>query len=551
MRHFLISLLLAVLAIPMLAQSNMSKPKDFFIAKEIKPPVLRIDRSSVVFKETSGNNAIDANEACRIAFEVTNTGTGEGYSCVARTTATGMSNDIHFADVQLNNIPVGKTIPVEIPITAGMLTKDGQIDFLIQIKEAQGYDSEPLAIAVQTHQFEAPMLQIVDYAISGKDGNSSLTKGDPFNLQVVLQNTKYGKADDVTVRIITHEDVILVNGEPTTHFTSLTPGESKDLTYSMLVLPKYSESTIPIEVRVSEKYGKYAENRTISLNLNQHFSPPIIVNSQERNRNNIDIVRLGSEVDKNIPQTTEVNDMTYVVIIANQEYQNTSNVEYAINDGSVFRNYCENTLGIPSSNIHFVSNATLNNIRYHVRWLGEVLQTHDGQAKAIFYYAGHGIPDERSKDSFLLPIDGVGNDTGTGYKLDDLYATLGSQPSKSTTVFLDACFSGANRNGEMLSSARGVVIRANTAAPSGNMVVFSAAQGDETAIPYNEQSHGMFTFFLLKKLQETAGDVTYEELSDYIQRNVRQRSSVLGKTQTPTTIPSATLGDAWKSWKLK
>ena len=83
------------------------------------------------------------------------------------------------------------------------------------------------------------------------------------------------------------------------------------------------------------------------------------------------------------------------------------------------------------------------------------------------------------------------------------------------------------------------------------MVVFSAAQGYETAIPYSEESHGLFTYYLLKKLQETGGDVTYQELSDYVQRNVRQQSSVLGKTQTPTVIPSETLGNDWKEWKLK
>lgn len=61
----------------------------------------------------------------------------------------------------------------------------------------------------------------------------------------------------------------------------------------------------------------------------------------------------------------------------------------------------------------------------------------------------------------------------------------------------------------------------------------------------------MFTYFLLKKLQETAGDVTYEELIDYVQRNVRQRSSVLGKTQTPTLTPSPSIGDRWKEWKVR
>lgn len=83
------------------------------------------------------------------------------------------------------------------------------------------------------------------------------------------------------------------------------------------------------------------------------------------------------------------------------------------------------------------------------------------------------------------------------------------------------------------------------------MVVFTAATGDETAYPNNTEGHGMFTYYLLKKLQETSGNVTYEELGDYIRQNVSRQSIVLnGKSQTPTVIPSADATD-WQNWKLK
>ena len=55
----------------------------------------------------------------------------------------------------------------------------------------------------------------------------------------------------------------------------------------------------------------------------------------------------------------------------------------------------------------------------------------------------------------------------------------------------------------MLASARGVAIKAKQNHPQGNMVVLSAAQGDETAHPYTEKGHGLFTYYLLKKLKET------------------------------------------------
>ena len=81
----------------------------------------------------------------------------------------------------------------------------------------------------------------------------------------------------------------------------------------------------------------------------------------------------------------------------------------------------------------------------------------------------------------------------------------------------------------------------------GNLVVLSAASGDETAYPYREKGHGMFTYFLLKKLQETKGAVTLGELSDYVTTNVKRQSVVTNrKSQTPTVIYSESVGMDWR-----
>ena len=259
-----------------------------------------------------------------------------------------------------------------------------------------------------------------------------------------------------------------------------------------------------------------------------------------------------SDVAMNIPVNQTVNDKTFAVIIANEIYDQESQVEFANNDGAVFKEYCRKTLGIPEKNIHYRANATLNHIRGEINWLSKVAQAYNGEAGFIFYYAGHGIPDESSKTAYLLPSDGYGSDVTTGYRLDDLYAKLGALPAQSITVFMDACFSGAQRSGGMMASARGVTISATQGKPTGNMVVFSAAQGDETAYPYREKGHGLFTYFLLKKLQESKGNVTLGELSDYVTKQVGQQSVVVNrKSQTPTVIPSETLENKWMSLKLK
>ncbi len=522
------------------------------IQKEVKPAILNIVDNSVKFLDRSGNNAIDANEECTIQFKVTNTGMGDGIGCKAHVRLVGTTDGIKAHDISLPTIPVGGSKDVELTLSSGMTTKDGSVDVVFYVEEPNGFGTDEMHLKVNTKAFIAPQLKIVDYAVTGESG-SSLVKKEKFNLQFVLQNTQYGNAENVSVDVQFPEGVFVLDGQQSIAIPTLKAGETRSLEYQLIVNNTYTSQQIPVTIKLREKHGKYAENRTINLALNQTLdSKKISVNEIERKFDEIKIAQIGSDVDKNIPQVTVKNERTFALIIANENYQQVAKVPFARNDGKVFAEYCEKTLGMPHSNVHMVADATLNNIRTEVDWLKKIQQAYKGNARIVVYYAGHGIPDEQSRTAFLLPVDGNGNNAQTGYKLDDLYATLGNEPSQSVVVFLDACFSGSRREDGMLTQARGVAIKAKNGQPQGNMVVFSAAQGDETAYPNNEEGHGMFTYFLLKKLQETKGEVTLKELGDYIRTQVSQQSVVKNnKSQTPCVIPSTIVGQTWEHWTLK
>lgn len=70
---------------------------------------------------------------------------------------------------------------------------------------------------------------------------------------------------------------------------------------------------------------------------------------------------------------------------------------------------------------------------------------------------------------------------------------------------------------------------------------------DETAYPFEEKQHGMFTYYLLKKIQETKGEVTLGDLGDYLTNEVARQSFIEnGKKQTPTATPSASFTSTWR-----
>ena len=244
-----------------------------------------------------------------------------------------------------------------------------------------------------------------------------------------------------------------------------------------------------------------------------------------------------SDVDSDIPNISIRHPKTFALIIANENYidSNTSKVNYAQRDGKVFKEYCQKTLGIPEENILYIQDGTLAQMYMGMSKLKDLADIYN-DSKVIVYYAGHGVPDEQNTDSYLLPVDGMVNNNRTAISLSTFYDEIGKIPSKQTLVFLDACFSVSQRDGKLLSSkTRGVAIKAKAIAPKGNMIVFSASNGVEAALSYKKGKHGLFTYFLLKKLKESSGNVSLGELNTYLSQMVKKHSIIdENKKQSPT-----------------
>lgn len=319
------------------------------------------------------------------------------------------------------------------------------------------------------------------------------------------------------------------------------------------------------DVKIADKafYGTAYEQIVGSADSKQsvvNAKPAAVVNGSGANkvkaepRKNVvtrEAQPIDRALDENIPVSGTSAPNTFAVIIGNEHYQNVAEVPFAENDAKVFGEYCKKTLGLPKENIRIYTDATYGNLLGAINGLRQISQAYNGNINVLFYYAGHGIPDEKTAEAYIMPTDASGTMVETCYSLNSLYSVLGNLGAKSVVAFIDACFSGAQRGDGMIASARGVAIKPKSSAVQGNMVIFSASSGRETAYPYKEKGHGMFTYFLLKKLQESKGRVTLGELENYVKTNVKQKSVVLnGKLQTPVITPSDNMLNSWRSMKL-
>lgn len=256
-------------------------------------------------------------------------------------------------------------------------------------------------------------------------------------------------------------------------------------------------------------------------------------------------------VDINIPKITTKRDNVFAFIVVNEEYDGQS-ASYASNDGKVFKEYCEKRLGIPSQNIRFYENATYGNMVGMTNRIADIADAYEGDAMIIFYYSGLGTADEQTLENYLLPVDvSFSSLASTGFSLNKFYAEMNAMNTKLTLVLLDTSFSGCNREGKLLTSARGVHIAARNPLPSGNMLVFSASSDRQVAYSSEQMQHGLFTYSLLEKLQKSKSDVSLKDLSDYVTTFVKKESlKNFESVQAPKVSVSNQLTNTWVQIKF-
>ena len=306
---------------------------------------------------------------------------------------------------------------------------------------------------------------------------------------------------------------------------------------------------------MQEQYNRFATDRTIDLNVGTGSTVVVVDNTESNNssyQNTQPIspyqIDKSSIVDIDIPVSGVTHNNRFALIIGNENYNELMSVDYALNDARMFKEYAIKVLGIPADHIIYQENATAVKFTTLITKASNLMNS---SRELFVYYSGHGFPNE-NKETYLVPID-VNEDNINlfGIKLEDFYQELSKNNPARVTIFIDACFSGGGRNG--LAIARtGVKRSPKDASVSGNIVVFTASTGDEVSQKYDAQKHGLFTYYLLKILKETKGDISYSELATKLQTQVKDRSNIEAnlKEQNPkVNVGNGVAG--WEDWRLK
>lgn len=553
--------LLGVIASECYAQTSeaISDPVSIHIAKEIKPPILLITEGSIKFIDDNNNGVINANEKAEVRFKVKNAGRGDATGLKLGVNATGDVVGLLFKkETSLTQtISVGEDKELVFPLSSNLQTADGEVIFEIKLIEPQGFSADPFTVKVKTKKFIPPSVELVDHAILGSSG-TSLQKKRPFELQLLFQNTGYGKAENVQYALSIDSKILVLAGELNGFIGDMDPGQQKDIKVELIIPDNYTEEIVNVVVKSTEKLGKFGANKTIQLRINSAFSSAqlVVQNAIDPKLPEINVASLKSDVDKDIPSSGIANPNRFALVIGNEDYSSKqpglsveTNVAYARNDANIFAEYARQTLGVPSNQIKLIIDATAGQMRQGISWLVNNIKAFKGNAEVFVYYSGHGLPSD-DKQPYLVPVDVSGLAIEeSGIALQTLYDSLGRYPTKKSIVFLDACFSGGARNKPLLAMKAVKVIPKNQQL-TGQVVVMSSSSGSETSGVYNSKLHGYFTYFLLKNLKESKGQIALKKLSEQINDQVVKVSSNESKPQNPQILVSPEIANLWQSWNL-
>jgi len=535
----------------------ISQPSTNTFIKDLPDLIITGER----FVDENGNNFIDAGEACNIIFIVENIGKGPANNVKVKTSLKGQTiNGLTFEkQTLLGDIPAGSRKQVGIPITGELALENGMAEFQVDVIEERGFDAYPLIMKLESRRFATPKIIVADAAFSTEDGGM-IKLNYPIVLEVIVQNIGQGDAKSVRADFrFPNANCFPLSEQSSFELGRMEPGSSQKLEFTFTASRRYTLNQIPVLVDLSEGFGKYSRDTSLSVSLEKRLVArnEVVISGVETAAPTIAIASLSADVDKNIPAHPKKYPFRYALIIGNEDYSKyqrgiatESNVDFARTDAKMFKEYAIKTLGVEESNCFLLTDATAGEMLQKLDLVTKLAAKTPGQAEIIFFYAGHGLPDENTREPYLIPVDVSGTNLSAAVQLNEIYRKFAEAQAGKVTVFLDACFSGGGRAAGLLA-ARGVKVKPKENMVTGNMVVFTASTGEQSALPYKEMEHGMFTYYLLKKLQDTKGNVSYGELADYITQRVSLESLKINqKEQDPRVNVSVNVETEWESWRF-
>lgn len=270
-------------------------------------------------------------------------------------------------------------------------------------------------------------------------------------------------------------------------------------------------------------------------------SKPKIVNVKIDFKDNIVVKKL-EKLNPFVIKTNNLSTNKVALIIGIENYASNPKATYANLDAKYFYEYAKNIFGVKSENIKILVDEDANlvsSLGALNKWLPSKIKKN--HTELIIYFAGHGLASPNGKELYLIPQDGDSDLLErTAISRNEVFEFVKKLNPKKVTIFFDTCYSGVSRDDQQLmANARPLKIVADEQDTPENFTIFSASQLDQISSGLKEAKHGIFSYYLMKGLEGKADSnqdkkITNGELISYLDENISQKASELGRQQNPS-----------------
>lgn len=528
--------------------------------KVIIPPISikAVDRPDLYIASISHTGTAQNDDSVELTATVTNNGVGEAKGVTVRLNDLPSGVSASQRSVSLGDLPPKSSQKVSISLRFDKRFGEGQSNVPISLSVA---DQRPIGKTAtknygMEYHFNRPSLKVVDIQyFDGNDldgqsegnGNNQIEQDERILVRVRVANNGAKAAENVTVTMTSDKPSSHLIIQPSDQrLDALQPGEEKTVLFKMKVPNSVDAGPVAFTVTATEEtFGtKVAEvnHKTIY----EAGALTAAVNLAESGATKAKGQRAAVPAVENIDdvRSANYNRDAWALIIGIGQYghSNIKSLKFAKSDATTMRDYLRNIGGVPDGNIRMLTDeqATSTGIRKGLGWLRD---NAGGKSQVFIYYSGHGVPDAKHAP-YLLPYDGEPQAIGdTGFAIATLKGEVNRFSTKRVMIALDACYTGDGRS-ESAEGKRGVAWADDDDTPT-EAVVINASGEKEASWDYDDQRHGLFTYFFLKGMRGAAPDrnsdgmVDAEELYDYLKKEVppvalRQRQA----PQTPMKLGS-------------
>ncbi len=232
------------------------------------------------------------------------------------------------------------------------------------------------------------------------------------------------------------------------------------------------------------------------------------------------------------------------IIIGIQDYKRVPRADFANNDAKEFYEYAVRALGVKPEKIKILLDEEaddVNILKAFENWLP--IQVNRDKTDVYVFFSGHGLPAPDGKSLYFLPY-GVDKEllSRTAVAQNEVVAALSAAKPRSVTMFIDACYSGQTRAGDVLvTNAKPLALKSDASNYPSNFTVITASANDQISSSSPELKHGIFSFYLMKGMEGEAdanqdGKITVGEMQDYLSDKVSRQAMTLNRKQSPQLV---------------